>query len=118
VRSFLSYRAIRGNPQEYRSDATELSDTGLDLQTSNTTTSVHVAGITVPLLITASTADTQVHLPSAELLFNSATRTHDKELIFVEGAEHDMTAASLDADDIRGVHVRSVGEWLAERFLS
>ena len=70
----------------------------------------------MPLLITAGTADTQVHLPHAELMFNAAIRTTDKQLAFIEGAEHDMTPVRPESGDTRAEHLRVVSEWLETRF--
>jgi esterase/lipase len=88
----------------------------VDLGSSNATTPGNLAGVTVPLLVTASTADTQVHLPHAELAWNSAVRTPDRSLAFVEGAEHDMTPIDERYGDTRAVHLAIVRDWIAERF--
>ena len=116
LKSFLSYRAITGDPTRWNPDAVTLSSCGLDLASSNTTTSLNMSGVSVPLLITAGTADTQVHLPAAELLLNSALRTSDKKLVFIDTAEHDMTLTDARVADTRDQHLAVVAGWLAERF--
>ena len=116
LRSFLSYRVITGDPSAYDPDATVLADTGLDLTSSNTTTAAHAKSISIPLLVTASTADTQVHLPSSELLLRSAG-SQDKQALYVHGAEHDMTPISDEAGDTRRTHAAAVVGWLFDRYL-
>lgn len=116
LRSFLSYRAVSAIAADYGPDATEPTECGIDFRSSNAITAAHVASVSVPLLITASTADTQVHLPSAELMYNAAVRTSDKSLVFIDGAEHDMTPVDEKFGDTRSIHVRAIAEWLAQRF--
>jgi alpha-beta hydrolase superfamily lysophospholipase len=113
---FLSYRAVLADPEVHDPDGTTPDAGGVDLGSSNATTPGNLAGVTVPLLVTASTADTQVHLPHAELAWNSAVRTPDRSLAFVEGAEHDMTPIDERYGDTRAVHLAIVRDWIAERF--
>lgn len=116
LKSFLSYRAITGDPTQWNPDSVTLSSCGLDLSSSNTTTSVNISGVSVPILLTAGTADTQVHLPAAELMLNSAVHTSDKQLVFIDTAEHDMTPTEARVADTRAQHLTVVAGWLAERF--
>lgn len=115
--SFLSYRAVRVSQDGYDPDATQADAAGVELLSSNSNSPMNLAGVTVPVLITASTADTQVHVPHAELLFNSAVNAPDRTIAFVEGGEHDMTPATPDAGDPRGVHLDLLADWLRERYL-
>lgn len=115
-RSFLSYRAVVADPATHDPDAVTTETAGVRLETSNSTTPGNIAGVSVPLLITAGTADTQVHLPHAELMFNAAIRTTDKQLAFIEGAEHDMTPVRPESGDTRAEHLRVISEWLETRF--
>lgn len=116
LRSFLSYRAISCDPQSFDPEAIFPDTSGVELGSTNSSTAGNIAGVTVPLLITASTGDTQVHLPSTELSFNAAVRVTDKAVAFIEGAEHDMTPMA-DADgDTRAVHLAVIAAWLSERF--
>ncbi len=116
LRSFLSYRAIRVDPAAFDPEAVTPASTGVDLTSSNTITAANLAGVTVPLLVTVSTADTQVHFPAAELASNAAIRTRDRAIAFIEGAEHDMSAVHQDYGDTRAAHTRVVVSWLRERF--
>ncbi|HEU4571794.1 MAG TPA: hypothetical protein VFR93_03840 [Candidatus Limnocylindrales bacterium] len=113
---FLSYRAVLADPETHDPDATTPEAGGVDLESSNATTAGNLGGVTVPLLVTASTADTQVHLPHAELAWNAAARTADRSLAFVEGAEHDMTPIEPRYGDTRAVHLAIVRDWIASRF--
>jgi alpha-beta hydrolase superfamily lysophospholipase len=115
-RSFLSYRAVIADPASHDPDAVTPETAGVRLESTNSTTPGNIAGISVPLLITSGTADTQVHIPHAELMFNAATRTRDKEIAFIEGAEHDMTPVRPESGDTRGTHLQVVSEWLEARF--
>jgi alpha-beta hydrolase superfamily lysophospholipase len=117
LRSFLSYRAIRADPETFDPDAATAESSGVDFASSNSTTAGNLAGTSVPLLITASTADTQVHLPSAELAFNAAVGVSDKSIAFIEGAEHDMTSTAQALGDTRATHLDVLTSWLAQRFL-
>ncbi|HET7028563.1 MAG TPA: hypothetical protein VFI28_12790 [Candidatus Limnocylindrales bacterium] len=113
---FLSYRAVLADPEVHDPDATTPELGGVDLSSSNATTAGNIAGVTVPLLVTASTADTQVHLPHAELAWNAAVRAADRTLAFVDGAEHDMTPIDERYGDTRAIHLAIVRDWLADRF--
>jgi alpha-beta hydrolase superfamily lysophospholipase len=115
-RSFLSYRAVLADPAIHDPDAVTIETAGVRLESTNSTTPGNIAGVSVPLLITSGTADTQVHLPHAELMFNAATRSTDKELAFIEGAEHDMTPVRPESGDTRAVHLDVLATWLETRF--
>lgn len=116
VSSFLSYRAVLTDPERHHPDAVTAEEGGVDLLSTNTSTGGNLAGISVPLLITAGTADTQVHLPHAELAYNSATAAQDKELVCIDGAEHDMRPAAPRFGDTRAAHLDVLARWLIQRF--
>lgn len=114
--SFLSYRAIRSYPGIFDPEAVTPQACGVDLASTHSTTSANLSGTNVPLLITASTSDSQVHLPSAELAFNAAVSSADRYLAFVEGAEHDMTPVGPEYGDTRQTHIDLLAQWLGERY--
>jgi alpha-beta hydrolase superfamily lysophospholipase len=117
LRSFLTYRAVRTDPDRHDPDAVTPATTGVDLASSNATTAGNLAGVTVPLLITAGTADTQVHLPQAELACNAATATSDRSIACINGAEHDMTPIDPAFGDTRAAHLEVLADWLSARYL-
>ena len=117
LRSFLSYRAVRVLPGGYDPDAVEPGAAGIDLASSNSSTARCIAAASVPVLVCAGTADTQVHLPHAELLYNAATSTADRTMAFIAGAEHDLTPAAPGAADTRAAHLDVLADWLATRYL-
>ena len=90
---------------------------GIDLASSNSSTARCIAAASVPVLVCAGTADTQVHLPHAELLYNAATSTADRTMAFIAGAEHDLTPAATGAADTRAAHLDVLADWLATRYL-
>ncbi len=114
--SFLSYRAIAMDPRLYRGYVPMPDATGMDLHSTNSTTAANIARVTVPLLITAGSADPEVHVSAAELMYNAARGTPDKTLIYVEGAVHEMTPVSADYGDTRAVHLELLATWLAARY--
>ena len=116
VESFLSYRAIAMDPDVYRGYATDPDATGMDLGSSNSTTAANIARVTVPLLITAGSADPEVHLGAAELMYNAARQTSDRTLAFVHGAVHEMTPVSEGIGDTRRVHLTRLATWLVDRY--
>ncbi len=117
LRSFLSYRAVRVLPGGYDPDAVAPERAGIDLVSSNSNTAAMLASVTVPVLVCAGTADTQVHLPHAELLYNAAVATGDRSKAFIAGAEHDLTPAAPGAPDTRNAHLDVVVDWLSTRYL-
>jgi len=68
------------------------------------------------MLITVGTADTQVHIPSSELLYNSATSTRDKTVFYVDGAEHNMVEIDGKYGNTRKIAIQQVAEWIKQRF--
>jgi hypothetical protein len=116
VESFLSYRAIVMDPNAYRGYATDPGATGMDHGSSNSTTAGNVARVTVPLLITAGSADPEVHLSAAELIYNAARGTSDRTLAFVDGAVHEMTPVSDAYGDTRRVHLERLTAWVDARY--
>lgn len=117
LRSFLSYRAVRVDPDRFDPEAARGEDGGVDLTSVNSTTAACLAGTTVPLLVTAGTADTQVHLPHAEMAYHAAARTADRTIAIIGGAEHDMSPAGPGAGDTRAAHLDVLAAWIRDRFL-
>lgn len=112
--SFLSYRAV----PSYDAGASTLGRlfvNGSELLTNNCT-SYGVAGFDTPLLITHGTADDSVYVTVAEDTLHHA-RSEDRELIFVQGAMHDMSPAAGAHADTRQAHLDCVTEWIASRYL-
>jgi pimeloyl-ACP methyl ester carboxylesterase len=118
VNSWLSSNALGVDPNLYR--VTEDSIEGIDWHSSSTSTPANLAGVHVPLLIAAMTG--HYWLVSAEIFFNCSTRSQDKQLVFVEGASHNITPCRA-CEDVPGQYgdtVRTtfdyVAGWLGERF--
>jgi pimeloyl-ACP methyl ester carboxylesterase len=114
--SFLSYRAIRTYPERYDPAAVTLEEFGVDMGSTNTSTTTNLAQVTVPLLITQGTADIEVYVPSAEMNHDAAGSA-DKQLTFIEQADHGM----LDPRDPASTRTRElqlgvVATWLQTRF--
>jgi alpha-beta hydrolase superfamily lysophospholipase len=114
--SFLSYRAIRTDPGRYDPTAVTSEEFGVDMGSTNTSTPSNLERVTVPLLITQGTSDIEVHVPSAELNYDAANSS-DKQLTFIENADHSM----LDPRDAasnrtREMHLDVVAGWLETRF--
>jgi alpha-beta hydrolase superfamily lysophospholipase len=114
--SFLSYRAV--HCANYDPEAVTPEGSGVDLDSVNSTGPGNIKNVTVPILILQGTADTEVHLTSAELNFNSATSTSDKTLKFIEGATHGFTPLRPEFGDTQAVATDTIIQWIAERFSS
>jgi hypothetical protein len=87
------------------------------LDSSNSNTPACLARVTVPVLVTAATSDTQAHLPQAELACNSAIHVPDRMLAAIGGAEHDMSPARPDSGETRAAHLGVLVDWLSRRYL-
>lgn len=116
LRSFLSYRAVVAAPEFWDPEAVTADASGIDLSSTHSSTSANISAVTVPVLMTYATADTQVHLPTAELIFNAAAQASHRNLVFIDGAEHDMTATEERFGDTRAQHLSAVVDWLAGIF--
>jgi hypothetical protein len=112
---FLSYRAVTADPARYSPLAVRAGETGVDHTSSHTSTATHVAGASVPLLVTAGTADVEVHLSTAELIHDSSVAA-DKTLAVVRGANHGMQDGTPDATGTRQTHLDVVRSWIADRY--
>jgi hypothetical protein len=86
VRSWLSGNALRVDPERYR--VTEDVIEGIDWHSSNTSTPANLEGVHVPTLLLAMTG--HYWMVSAELFLEHSAST-DKQLVFVEGASHNIT---------------------------
>jgi len=114
--SFLSYRAVLCT--NYDPDAVTLEGSGVNFDSVNSTGPGNIKNVTVPILMLQGTGDTEVHLTSAELNFNSATSTSDKTLKFIEGATHGFTPLRPEFGDTQAVATDTIIQWIAERFSS
>jgi pimeloyl-ACP methyl ester carboxylesterase len=112
--SFLSYRAV--HCANYDPDAVTPEASGVDFDSVNSTGPGNIKNVTVPILMLQGTADTEVHLTSAELNFNSATGTSDKTLKFIEGATHGFTPLRPEFGNTQAVATDTIIQWIAERF--
>lgn len=86
VRSWLSSNALRVDPQRYR--VTQDSIEGIDWNSSNTSTPANIAGVHVPLLVMSMTG--HYWMVPSEIFYQHASSA-DKQLVFVEGASHNIT---------------------------
>jgi hypothetical protein len=117
VQSWLSSHALRVNPERYV--VTEDGIDGIDWRSSNTSTPANLAGVRAPLLILAMTG--HYWMVSAETFFERAAST-DKELVFVEGASHNITPCTACATtpgeygDTVKTTFDHVSAWLDQRF--
>jgi pimeloyl-ACP methyl ester carboxylesterase len=85
VKSWLSSNAIDVDPAEYA--VTEDDIRGIDWTSSATSTPANLAASHVPLLILAMTG--HYWMVPSEIFYTAAAAT-DKELVFVEGASHNL----------------------------
>ncbi len=118
VRSWLSGNALRVDAERY--GATEDAITGIDWHSSNTSTPANLEGVRVPLLLVAMTG--HYWMVSGELFFERAGSA-DKELVFVEGASHNITpcraceqAPGQYGDTVKRTFDHVAG-WLDRRFV-
>ena len=118
VKTWLSSNAIRADPERYA--ITEDDVRGIDWNSSNTSTPANLGGVRVPLLIMAMTG--HYWMTPGEIFFQHAA-SQDKELIFVEGASHNITpcAACEEFPGQYGDTVKTtfdyVAGWMRERFV-
>jgi hypothetical protein len=118
VRSWLSGNAISVDPDRYMASEDDVQ--GIDWRTSNTSTPLNLEGVHVPLLIMAMTGHYWM-VPGEIFLQHAASQ--DKELVFVEGASHNITpcAACEEFPGQFGDTVKRtfdyVAGWISQRFL-
>jgi pimeloyl-ACP methyl ester carboxylesterase len=111
--SFLSYRAVRC--VGFNPDGVTKAEHGLDVTSSNNVTYANMESVSVPTLIMQGTADnTIVHLTVAELIFNS-TLAASKDLWFVKGMTHGLTALSAADGDVPAITANAIGNWIDTR---
>jgi hypothetical protein len=120
VRRYLSNNAIRTTP-EYQ--ITEDDILGIDWDSSNGSTITNVRGISVPLGIEAMTGHYFVR--PDEMIYDAAA-SRDKEIVYIEGAIHGLTACQPCAAKFNngvpyGDTVKLIydhwAEWLASRLV-
>jgi pimeloyl-ACP methyl ester carboxylesterase len=118
VMSWLSNNALRVDPDRYL--VTEDSIKGIDWNSSNTSTPANIEGVHVPLLIMSMTGHYWM-VPSEIFLQHASSQ--DKQLVFVEGASHNLTPcrACEQFPGQYGDTVKTtfdyVAGWLRERFI-
>ena len=115
ARTFLSYRAIVPRPA-YADAATGITLEGMDYTSVHGSMPGNLDHVTVPLLFLQGTADANPQLPSAEVNYQAATASRDKELVFVDGAEHGFRPAAAEFGDTRATAAQVIAEWIHERF--
>ncbi|MFI6343948.1 hypothetical protein [Streptomyces sp. NPDC050560] len=103
--SFLSVGAIRADHLRITAD----SISGVDWSSTNTATLGNVRGISSPLLIMSMTG--HYWLVPSEMYYRGATHAKDKQLVFVEGAEHGFTPCDACAS-----HPGQFGDTVKETF--
>lgn len=119
VNSWLSNNALRVDPEGYT--VTEDSIEGIDWNSSNTSTPANVEGVHVPLLIMSMTGHYWM-VPSE--IFYQRAGSQDKQLVFVEGATHNITPcrACEQFPGQYGDTVKTtfdyVAGWLCDRFVA
>jgi hypothetical protein len=117
VQSWLSSHALRASPERYT--VTEDGLDGIDWQSSNTSTPANLEGVRAPIAIVAMTG--HYWMVSAEMFFERAG-SPDKELVFVEGASHNITPCKPcettpgEYGDTVKTTFDYVSTWLDQRF--
>ena len=127
VRVWLGAHALRSTPGKYTQTKDDM--TGIDYDSSATSSVTNVKGIKVPLVIVAHTAHYFVR--PDEIIYDTAT-TRDKTIAFNEGAVHGggpcapcalqidptLTPAQANAyfGDTQGRESDFFAEWLAARY--
>jgi hypothetical protein len=117
VRTWLSGNAVGVDPERYTASEDDVQ--GVDWRSSNTSTPLNLEGVRVPLLIMAMTG--HYWMVPGEIFLNHAASA-DKELVFVEGASHNITpcAACEEFPGQYGDTVKRtfdyVAGWVRERF--
>ena len=118
VKSWLSGNAISVDPERYQ--VTRDNIVGIDWDSSNTSTPANIANIRAPLLIMGMTG--HYWMVPSEIFFNAAA-SQDKQLVFVEGASHNLvpcraceTSPGQYGDTVNTIFDYVAG-WLQARFL-
>jgi len=127
VRVWLGAHALRSKPGKYTLTKDDM--TGIDYDSSATSSVTNVRGIKVPLIIVAHTA--HYFIRPDEIIYDAA-RTRDKTIAFNEGAVHGggpcapcalqidptLTPAQASAyfGDTQGRESDYFAEWLAARY--
>jgi hypothetical protein len=118
VTSWLSSNALRVDPERYT--VTEDSIQGIDWSSSNTSTPANMEGVHVPVLIMSMTG--HYWMVPAEIFLQHAA-SQDKQLVFVEGASHNLTTCKAceqypgQYGDTVQTTFDYVADWLRQHFL-
>jgi pimeloyl-ACP methyl ester carboxylesterase len=92
VRIWLGAHSVR-TTKDYNQTPDDI--TGIVYESSNTSTPTNIEGITKPLLIVVMGA--HYFMRPDEIILAHATRTNDKEMVAVEGANHGFTPCTACA---------------------
>lgn len=119
VQSWLSSNALKIDPERYTVTADSIE--GIDWNSSNTSTPANMEGVHVPVLIMSMTGHYWM-VPSEIFLQHAASQ--DKQLVFVEGASHNLTTCTAceqfpgQYGDTVKTTFDYVAGWLRERYVS
>lgn len=113
----LTYRLVRTDPERFNPEAVSADDSGIDFETSNTSTPTSLRAVSVPVLVIQGSGDdsNSVKLPTAELVYDSIASS-DRSLVFVEGGNHFMRSAGEGFADPRPVAVARIARWILDRW--
>ena len=118
VRTWLSSNALQVDPDRYTVTESDLQ--GIDWHSSSTSTPANLEGVHKPLLIMAMTG--HYWLVPAEIFLRHAAST-DKQLVFVEGASHNLTTCTAceqysgQYGDTVKIIFDYVANWLRQRIV-
>ncbi len=117
LRSLLSYRLVRVDPDRFDPLATSPEASGIDSRTTNTSTTAALARVAVPVLVIQGTGDesNSVKIPTAEQ--NAAScGGPDTTLAFVQGGMHNMTPVDARFGDTRAIAADVMAGWIRARY--
>jgi hypothetical protein len=118
VQSWLSSNALRVDPERYTVTADSIE--GIDWNSSNTSTPSNMEGVHAPVLIMSMTG--HYWMVPSEIFFQHAAG-RDKQLVFVEGASHNLTTCKAcervpgEYGDTVKTTFDYVAGWLRDRYV-
>ena len=117
LRSLLSYRLVRVDPDRFDPLATSPERSGIDFDSTNTSTPPALARIAVPIHLIQGTGDesNSVKIPTAELNA-AASGGPDTTLAFVDGGLHTMQPVDARFGDTRAIAADAIAAWIRERY--
>ncbi|MEX2375195.1 MAG: hypothetical protein WD942_06355 [Dehalococcoidia bacterium] len=113
--SFLGYRAIRPTA-DYAMAASGISAEGMDFGSVQSSMPTNLDHVSVPVLVLQGTSDANPQLPSVEVNVRAATKSVDKQVIFIEGADHRYFPTEDRFGDTRAVAAGAMATWIDQRF--